>query len=110
MVMNAAKLDIDWQQADLQDELAPVKIVTVSEGGLKHRAYTRQVSPPRAAANCPHCESIIYSRRNKLCGVCGEVLPAGLLFSPSEARRIERLLQSEKLKHKGWMHRIVTGT
>ena len=107
--MNAAKLDIDWKQPDLQDELAPVRIVGVFEA-LRQRAYARQVVSPHSAAKCPHCESIIYSRRNKLCGVCGEVLPPGLLFSPSEARRIEKLLQSEKLKHKGWMHRIVAGT
>jgi uncharacterized Zn finger protein (UPF0148 family) len=39
---------------------------------------------------CPRCGSVIYSRRNVLCGVCGERLPAELLFSPQEREKVER--------------------
>ena len=38
----------------------------------------------------PKCGSVIYSRRNVLCGVCGERLPADLLFSASERAQVER--------------------
>jgi hypothetical protein len=38
---------------------------------------------------CPKCGSIVYSRRNVLCGVCGERLPADLLFSASERAQVE---------------------
>jgi uncharacterized Zn finger protein (UPF0148 family) len=42
---------------------------------------------------CPHCGSVIYSRRNVLCGVCGKQLPPELLFTPEERRKVERQLQ-----------------
>jgi uncharacterized Zn finger protein (UPF0148 family) len=45
---------------------------------------------------CPRCGSVIYSRRNVLCGVCGERLPADLLFSASERERVERDLSELK--------------
>jgi len=38
---------------------------------------------------CPKCGSIIYSRRNMLCGVCGERLPQDLLFTPEERKVVE---------------------
>jgi uncharacterized Zn finger protein (UPF0148 family) len=46
--------------------------------------------------NCPKCGSVIYSRRNVLCGVCGERLPDELLFSPQEREKVERDLQELK--------------
>jgi hypothetical protein len=42
---------------------------------------------------CPKCGSIIYSRRNVLCGVCGERLPQELLFTPDQREVVERDLQ-----------------
>jgi hypothetical protein len=45
---------------------------------------------------CPKCGSVIYSRRNVLCGVCGERLPADLLFSVSERAQVERDLSKLK--------------
>jgi predicted amidophosphoribosyltransferase len=30
---------------------------------------------------CPHCQSPIYSRKQKICGVCERPLPEDLLFS-----------------------------
>jgi hypothetical protein len=45
---------------------------------------------------CPKCGSIIYSRRNVLCGVCGERLPDELLFTPKQRQAVEQDL--EKLK------------
>ena len=41
---------------------------------------------------CPNCGSIIYSRRNVLCGVCGKRLPQELLFTPEERGVVEREL------------------
>lgn len=45
---------------------------------------------------CPKCGSIIYSRRNVLCGVCGERLPSELLFTPEQREAVERDLQGLK--------------
>jgi len=39
---------------------------------------------------CPKCGSVIYSRRNVLCGVCGERLPTELLFTAEERAVVER--------------------
>jgi uncharacterized Zn finger protein (UPF0148 family) len=45
---------------------------------------------------CPKCGSVIYSRRNVLCGVCGERLPEELSFSPQEREKVEHDLQELK--------------
>jgi len=50
--------------------------------------------PPK----CPKCGSVIYSRRNVLCGVCGERLPQELLFTPEERQVVESQLDSMKQK------------
>ena len=39
---------------------------------------------------CPNCGSVIYSRRNPLCGACGEKLPEGVLFSPKQRQLVEK--------------------
>lgn len=45
---------------------------------------------------CPKCGSVIYSRKNVLCGVCGERLPAELLFTAEERAAVERDLAATK--------------
>ena len=30
---------------------------------------------------CPNCNALIYSRKNKICGVCEKHLPAEFLFA-----------------------------
>lgn len=49
---------------------------------------------------CPKCRSIIYSRRNVLCGVCGERLPSQLLFSTEEREAVEREMAEIKRREK----------
>jgi len=49
---------------------------------------------------CPKFGSIIYSRRNVLCGVCGERLPSQLLFSAEEREAVERELTEIKRREK----------
>ena len=39
---------------------------------------------------CPECGSVIYSRKNVLCGVCGKRLPDGLLFTATERAAVDR--------------------
>ena len=55
---------------------------------------------------CPNCDSLIYSRRHKLCGVCAEPLPASILFSEEQAERIESLLDEERQRHRMWLNRF----
>ena len=54
------------------------------------------------APKCPKCGSIIYSRRNVLCGVCGERLPDELLFTPAERAAVEHDLKELNQRDKEW--------
>jgi len=49
---------------------------------------------------CPKCGSIIYSRRNVLCGVCGDRLPPELLFTPEQRAVVEKELAELKLRER----------
>lgn len=53
--------------------------------------------------HCPSCDSIVYSRRHRLCGVCGDALPKDCLFTPPEAENVETLLRTERQRHRFWM-------
>ena len=39
---------------------------------------------------CPNCDSLIYSRKNKLCGKCGCILPPQLLFNEAQAKAVKK--------------------
>jgi hypothetical protein len=39
---------------------------------------------------CPYCNTPIYSRKNKICGVCGKLLPAELLFSSEQIAALKK--------------------
>jgi hypothetical protein len=73
------------------------------EASPAQHGLTRQLAMPGSGNRCPHCGSIIYSRRHKLCGVCTEELPAELLFPRQEAQRLQCLMRSEELRHRTWM-------
>lgn len=45
---------------------------------------------------CPNCSSMIYSRKNVLCEVCGERLPPELLFTAEERAAVERDMADAK--------------
>ena len=49
---------------------------------------------------CPKCGSIIYPRRNVLCGVCGDRLPPELLFTPAERAVVEKELEELKQRER----------
>jgi hypothetical protein len=39
---------------------------------------------------CPHCHAPIYSRKNKICGVCERPLPAELLLSGEQVTTLKK--------------------
>jgi hypothetical protein len=39
--------------------------------------------------NCPHCQRLLYNRKLKSCGFCGEELPPECLFSEEELAKID---------------------
>jgi len=45
---------------------------------------------------CPKCQSIIYSRRHKVCGNCGAVLPQNLLLTKAQIKALDKQLAEEK--------------
>jgi uncharacterized radical SAM superfamily Fe-S cluster-containing enzyme len=45
---------------------------------------------------CPHCQSPIYSRKNKICGVCKKLLPAELLLSDKQIAILKK--QDEQIE------------
>jgi hypothetical protein len=100
--MSAAHLALDWdpqKESIFEPQRAP--------GASR---MVRQIAPSRRPARCPECDSIIYSRRHKLCGVCAQPLPEEVLFNVVEARRIEGLLSAERERHRRWMaERAVLG-
>src|SRR5262245_33215983 len=53
--------------------------------------------------NCPLCDSIVYSRRHRWCGVCGQVLPEDCRFTAREAQSVEMLLRTEQQRHRAWL-------
>ncbi|MGV3771850.1 MAG: hypothetical protein ACO1QB_03045 [Verrucomicrobiales bacterium] len=54
---------------------------------------------------CPHCQSLIYSKRQKFCGVCEQALPEKLLFNNSQSRNVKSLLEEERQKHRAWLRK-----
>jgi predicted nucleic acid-binding Zn ribbon protein len=91
MIMSAATLNIRWTDCDRNQPLVP--------GG--RNSYFGMELKPRVRL-CPSCDSIIYSRRHRLCGVCGQVLPEDCRFTATEAETVEMLLKSERERHRAW--------
>ena len=91
-VPGATPVSIDWREPACDEAAISLGLV-------------RQIAEPRSDLRCPGCRGVIYTRRHKLCGVCGEELPGELLFSESQALRIEGLLKSEREQHRAWMRK-----
>jgi len=94
MIMSAATWKIRWDDCDRNPAL-PV-VLTGQNPFLSIRVKPRD-------QHCPSCDSIVYSRRHRLCGVCGEALPEGCRFTAAEAENVEMLLRTERLRHRAWL-------
>jgi predicted nucleic acid-binding Zn-ribbon protein len=44
---------------------------------------------PLNSMNCPHCQRLLYNRKLKNCGFCGEELPPECLFTEEELAEID---------------------
>ena len=49
---------------------------------------------------CPNCHSLIYSRKNKICGVCEKPLPKELLMSDAEIAFWKKEMDQEEKREK----------
>ena len=92
--MSTASLNIRWNDR-AGDQALPI----LHGAG---NVFTR-IGAGTHARHCPSCDSIVYSRRHRLCGVCGHLLPADCLFTATEAESVEMLLRTERQRHKAWL-------
>lgn len=103
--MTGAKLKIQWD--DTFETVIPARVGRIdTDKAISPAAYTRQIVCETRKLRCPHCESIVYSRRSQWCGVCGEPLPKNFQFSPHESERIESLLRAERERYRKWKERV----
>ena len=93
-IMNTATLHIRWNDRAEEQALPISQRGKISFAGLG-------VGP--GERHCPECDSIVYSRRHRLCGACGHLLPAACLFTPVEAENVEILLKTERQRHRAWL-------
>ena len=93
-IMSAATLNIRWNDRAGEQPLPisrePSNAFPDSGVGTRER-------------HCPLCDSIVYSRRHRLCGVCGGVLPEDCLFTATEAENVEMLIRIERQRHRAWL-------
>jgi predicted nucleic acid-binding Zn ribbon protein len=93
-IMSAATLSIRWTDCDR------IQALPLVLGG--QNSFSSIGARPRER-HCPSCDSIVYSRRHRLCGVCGHVLPEDCLFTATEAESVEMLLRIERQRHRAWL-------
>lgn len=103
--MSAVKLNVEWNETDDRELSTSLTEIEKEAPARTQLPLTRKIAAKNNTLRCPHCDSIVYSRRSKLCGVCGRGLPSEYLFSPTEAARVENILRSERSRHRQWMNR-----
>jgi pyruvate-formate lyase-activating enzyme len=58
---------------------------------------------------CPFCHSPIYSRKNKICGVCEKPLPEELLLSDEQVVTLKKQMDQEEKRAKEFNPEIQHG-
>ena len=53
-----------------------------------------------AQLKCPKCGSVVYSRRNPVCGRCGEKLPKSLMFDKATRKKVDKVIDNDKKRAK----------
>src|SRR5688500_13807196 len=97
LTMRVTKLKIEWHEPISAEH--PREQGTSTSVGILSRIGIQQQLQKR----CPRCESIVYSRRNILCGVCGHVLPSACLFEPHEAQKVAQMIERERERYRKWI-------
>jgi predicted amidophosphoribosyltransferase len=55
---------------------------------------------------CPNCHAPIYSRKNKICGVCEKPLPKELLMNDAEIAFWKKEMDEEEKRSKEFKQQI----
>src|SRR5262245_5963679 len=95
--MSATNLDVQWNHFPLS---RPSRVDLL----CNHTIGSRIRMEP-SSHRCPSCDSIIYCRRHRWCGVCGQVLPDDCRFTASEAQDVVAIVEVERQAHKAWLKR-----
>ena len=98
-IMSAATLGSRWTDCDRHQALPLVL-------GAQNPYFSLKAKPRER--HCPSCDSIVYSRRHRLCGVCGQALPEDCLFTATEAESVEMLLRTERQRHRAWLKKTTS--
>ncbi len=93
-ILNVRRNDCDWNQAQ-----------PVVPGG-QNQYFGARVKPRERY--CPSCDSIVYSGRHRLCGVCGQALPEDCRFTVPEAESVEMLLRTERQRYRAWLKKTTS--
>ena len=109
--MSLGKLEIQWK--DTPDEhvvSVPLTKVGWTVNKLGNPDVSRPITQAASPGHCPHCRSIIYSRKAKLCGVCSSPIPEDIRFGQTETKRIKSLMEIERHKHRQWINKELKQT
>src|ERR1043166_8954296 len=98
--MSAANLNIRWTDHERTEPLS-----IASRGDF----LSSRIGVRLREQHCPSCHSILYSRRQSRCGVCEQLLPARLRFSPADAEKVAVVLRTERQRHRAWLMRAEAG-
>jgi hypothetical protein len=55
---------------------------------------------------CPFCHSPIYSRKNKICGVCEKPLPKELLLTDEQVALLKKQTDAEEKREKEFFSQL----
>ena len=55
---------------------------------------------------CPYCQAPIYSRKNKICGVCEKPLPKELLLTDEQIALLKKQTDAEEKRAKEFNPKI----
>jgi hypothetical protein len=55
---------------------------------------------------CPYCNAPIYSRKNRICGVCEKPLPAELLLSDEQIAALKKQSDLEEKEAKDFRQQM----
>jgi hypothetical protein len=95
--MRETKLKIEWHEPITGEQPTPVG--TPEAVGILSRIGIRQVQK-----RCPRCESIVYSRRNILCGICGHAERL-LIRTARKRKKVEQLIETDRQRYRKWVKR-----
>jgi hypothetical protein len=95
--MSATILNKRWNDDGSRDQ-------TLTSFGGSQNLFCRIGVRPQER-HCPSCDSIVYTRRHRLCGACGQVLPDNCRFTDDEAQNVEILVRTERQRHRVWLEK-----